>query len=405
MHRGTRLVVILALGAAIVAGLAWVALGPRPVVAELARVSRGPMVVTVDVDGVTRIREIWEVSAPITGTALRSPVRVGDPVSEGETVVAVVEPVAPSLLDFRSRAQAEAAVHEAEAAIDVAASRLSQAQEDLAYARTQFERAKALVERGVASQVRLETAAQELKVAEAALATAVSSKTMAESTLERAKAALIGPIQEQQAADSVCCVEIRAPSTGRVLAIERISERPVLAGERLLSIGSPTDLEIVADPLSRDAVRIPPNAEARVTRWGGEADLRARLRRIDPSAYTEVSALGIEEQRVEAIFDFIDPPDTRTGLGDGYAVRLEIVIWEAPDVLRIPLGALFRSGPDWAVFAVREGRARLTRVAIGHRNDRDAEVTGGLSEGDRLVIHPGDAVADGVRIEAAIRED
>lgn len=402
MHRTTRLILIAAMGALIMVALTWTALRQRSVVAELAEVTRGPMAVTVDVNGITRIREIWEVSAPISGMALRSPVRVGDPVTEGETLVAVVEPVAPSLLDFRSRAQAEAAVQEADAALNVAASRLAQAEEDLAYARIQFERAKALVERGVATQVHLEDAAQKLKAAEAAKRTATSSRDMAESTLARARAALIGP-SEQDGRSDICCIEIRAPASGAVLAIERISARPVLAGERLLSIGSPTDLEIVADPLSREAVGIPPGAEASVTRWGGEPPLRAELRRIDPSAYTEVSALGIEEQRVEAIFDFLDPPEARPGLGDGYAVRLHIVVWQGSNVLQVPLGTLFRQGEDWAVFALRDGRAALTSVKIGHRNDRIVEITDGLSEGERVIVHPGSAVAAGVQIVEGVR--
>lgn len=403
MDRTARLILVAAIGAAMIATLAWVALRPVPVAADLLQVTRGPMTVTIDVDGITRIREVWEVSAPMTGFALRSPVRVGDPVVEGETLVAIVEPAAPSLLDARSRSQAQAAVHEAEAALDVARSRVTQAREDLAYAQSQYDRAKALVERGVASLVRLEDAAQILKVNHAAQETAVSAHAMAESTLERVRAALIGP-GDDEARNGACCVEIRAPTHGVVLAIDRISERPVSAGERLLSIGDPANLEIVADPLSRDAVRIPRNARASVTRWGGEGTLEARLRKVEPAAYTEVSALGIEEQRVEAIFDFESQAESRLGLGDGYAVRLQIEVWSAPDVLRVPVGALFREDGGWAVFAVRDGRAALTEVGIGRRNDRVAELLDGLDEGALVVTHPGEAVREGALIESAIRE-
>jgi HlyD family secretion protein len=403
MHRTTRLLIVAAIGIAIVATLAWLALRPVPVTAEVAKVSRGPMSVTIDVDGVTRIRDIWEVSAPIAGTTMRSPVRVGDPVLAGETIVAVVQPVAPSLLDFRSRSQAEAAVHEAEAALAVAESRVAQSEEDLAYARSQFDRAKALVERGVASLVRLEDAAQSLKVNQAAHDTALSAKLMADSTLERARAALIGP-GDIEGGDIACCIEIRAPSDGVVLSIDRISERPVLAGERLLSIGDPRNLEIVADPLSRDAVRIPPDARAVITRWGGQGTLEAKLRKVEPSAYTEVSALGIEEQRVQAIFDFTDPPGDRETLADGYAVRLAIEVWAAADVLRVPLGALFREDGVWSVFAVRDGLATLVPVEIGQRNERVAELTAGLGEDDLVVVHPGDAIADGVSVVPLLRE-
>ncbi|MWD27434.1 HlyD family efflux transporter periplasmic adaptor subunit [Aquicoccus sp. SCR17] len=386
---------IFGLGLAIVAALAWVALRPVPVPVEVAAVTRGPMEVTVDVDGVTRIREVWEVSAPIAGTALRSPVRVGDRVIAGETLVAVVEPVSPSLLDERTRMQAEAAVHEASAALAVSESQLRQAEEDLAHAQSQYERAKALVERGVASLVQLEDVTQTLRIKEAARDAAASARTMATGTLERARAALIGP-ETGEAPGESCCVRIMAPASGRVLSIDRVSERTVLAGERLLSIGDPQDLEIAAELLSRDAVQVPAEASAHVLRWGGAGDLSARLRRIEPSARTEVSALGIEEQRVDALFDLTDPPEARRGLGDGYAVRLHIVIWSAPSVLRVPVGAIFREGGDWATFVLRDGRASLTPLELGRRNDREAEVLSGLEEGDEVILHPGETVADGV---------
>ncbi|MFZ7089501.1 efflux RND transporter periplasmic adaptor subunit [Primorskyibacter sp. 2E233] len=403
MKRSTRLALISLFGLGLIGLLVWGILRPVPVTVDLARVTRGPMEVTVEVDGVTRIREIWEVSSPITGTAIRSPVRVGDVVAAGVTPVALVEPVAPSLLDLRSRTEAEAAVHEAEAALNVSKSQLAQAEADLTYAKSQVDRTKALVERGVASLVRLEDAMQALSVAEAARNTAISGRAMAQSTLERAQAALIGPDAARDANGS-CCVQITAPADGVVLSIDQISERPVTAGQRLLTIGDPSDLEIVADPLSRDAVRIPESAEARITRWGGDGTLSAKLRQIDPLARTEVSALGIEEQRVEAIFDFISPPEDRPGLGDAYALRLEIIVWQAPDVLTVPLGALFRQGNDWAVFADDGGYATLKTIEIGRRNDQVAEVLSGLSENEQVVSHPGDAVIEGALLAPAVRE-
>lgn len=402
MTRRFRLILMFLVAAGLVGGLVWTAVRPVPVPADLALATRGPMEVTVDVDGVTRIREVYEVSAPISGTAERSPVRVGDPVAAGD-IVAVVEPIAPSLLDARSRSQAEAAVREAEAAVDVARSQLVQAEEDLTFSEQTFNRTKELVDRGVSSLVALESATQQMAVKEAARNTAQSSLTMAEGTLERARAALIGP--ELTPADSgECCVRIAAPATGVVLSIDQISARPVAAGQRLLSIGDPTDLEIVADPLSRDATRIPAAARAHVERWGGDAVLSATLRRIEPSARTEVSSLGIEEQRVEAVFDLDDPPEARPGLSDGYAVRLRIVIWSAEDTLTVPLGALFRQSGAWAVFAYDGEKAVLTPVEVGQRNDRVAEVLAGLEEGTQVIAHPSDQVADGVLIAPAERE-
>lgn len=400
MHRRTRLIGILVAAIAIVGALLWAALRPVPVSVDLASVTRGPMQVTVEVDGTTRIREVYDVAAPIAGTAERAPVRVGDRVVAGETVVATVEPVSPSLLDARSRQQAQAAVQEAQAALAVADSQLVQAEEELVYAQSQYDRVQELVERGVASLVRLEDASQLLNVRRAARDAARSARAMAQSTLERSQAALIGPDLGNEIAGD-CCIQITAPADGVVLSVAQISERPVMSGETLLSIGDPTDLEIVADPLSRDAVRIPADARAIVDRWGGATHLEARLRQIEPSAKTEISALGIEEQRVEAIFDIVDAADRRPGLGNGYSVRLAIVVWETDDTLQVPLGALFRIGDDWACFIEDGGVAREVIVQIGQRNDRVAQVLNGLTEGDQVIVHPGDAVADGVPIAAA----
>jgi len=383
--------------AGLLAGLLVVAFRTEPVPVDLATVTRGPMQATVDAEGRTRIRNVYEVSAPVAGTARRSPVKVGDPVVAGETVVAVVEPVAPALLDARSRLQAEAALREAEAAVAVAEAQVNQAEEDLAYARTQFERTRTLVERGVASVTRLEDAIQAVASREAALAAARSQRQAAVSSRDRAAAALVEPGAGGAGAGE-CCVPLTAPVSGVVLEVAQISERPVAMGTPLVSVGDPTDLEIVADLLSSDAVRLAPGARATVERWGGPVALEARLRSIDPVAVTKVSALGIEEQRVDAVFDLISPPEARPGLGGGFAVFLRIVEWQADGVLQLPLSALFRQGEGWAVYAVAGNTARLVPVEIGRRNDRMVEVTGGLEEGARVVTHPSDALSDGAPV-------
>lgn len=392
-----RMISLGALGLALMGGLAWVAFRADPVPVDLYTVARGPLAVTVTADGRTRIREVWDVAAPIAGTARRSPVAVGDAVIEGETVVAVVEPIAPALLDARSRIQAEAALREAEAGLQVAEATVRQAEEDESYTRSQYERTRTLVERGVVSTTQLEAVSQLLAVKSAALDAARSNLAMVTGARDRAAAMLMEPGSPEAGSES-CCVQIRAPASGTVLSVAEISERPVLAGAPLLSIGDPTDLEIVADLLSSDAVRLPPVARALVERWGGPVALEARLIRIDPTARTKVSALGIEEQRVDAVFELVSAPEARPGLGGGFAVFLRIVEWEADDVLQVPLSALFRSDGGWAVYVEREGTARLARIETGRRSATAAEVRSGLTEGDRVVTHPSDALADGVEI-------
>ncbi|HKL55243.1 HlyD family efflux transporter periplasmic adaptor subunit [Marivita sp.] len=395
-----RNVLLYGLGAAAALGLGWLALRSDPVPVDLHELTRAPMQVTVNADARTRIAEIYEVAAPIAGIARRSPVREGDPVIADETVVAIVEPAAPGLLDMRSRIQAEAAVREAEAALVSARSSLRQAEEELTYARTDHERTRTLVERGVASITRLEDAEQRLRTAEAGADAAASNLERANGALDRVRAALIEP-GDDAGQSSSCCVRLHAPVDGRVLSIDTISERPVAAGTRLLSVGRPEDLEIVADLLSTDAVRLAPGARAVVERWGGAGTLAAELTKVEPSGYTKVSALGIEEQRVDVVFDLVTPVADRAGLGDGFSVFLRIVEWEADDILQVPLGAIFRRGQDWAVFvADKDDTARLQVIELGRRNETAAQVLSGLEAGQRVITHPSDAIRDGIRIVA-----
>lgn len=390
-----RRIFLLLLAALALAALAWVAFRPQPVPVDLAVVTEGPMRGTVNADGKTRIRQVYEVSAPIAGTARRAVVEVGDPVAKGD-VVAVVEPLAPALLDARARAEAEAALREAEAALSLAESQARQAAEELAYAQSQYERIRTLVERGVASTTQLEDATQVVTIRLAAMESARSAVNMATSARDRADAVLIGP--EAGEAARGCCVDLVAPIDGTVLTVANVSEHAVTPGSPLVTLGRPDDLEIVADLLSADAVGLAPGAAARVERWGGPEALEARLRRIEPSARTRVSALGIEEQRVDAIFDLVSPPEARPGLGDGFAVFLRITAWEAERAVQVPTGALFRQGEGWAVFRAEDGVARLVPVTTGRMNDTHAEIQDGLAPGDRVIPHPSDALSDGVRI-------
>lgn len=394
-----RTIIGILVGLVAVVGLLYVAFREDPVPVDLVAASRDVMRVTVDADGKTRIKDIYEVSAPISGTAQRSPVSVGDKVVKGETVVAVVRPSETGFLDTRTRVQAEAAVREAEAALQAAETTVRQAEEELNYAISQYSRIQTLVDRGVASLTQLEDAAQAKTVREAALDSARANRAAAEGAVERAKAALIEPGPPANGEkDENCCVSIMAPADGVVLDIVNVSERPVQAGTTLLSVGQPDNLEIVADILSSEAVRIEEGAPALVERWGGEDTLHATVREIDPAARTKVSALGIEEQRVDVTLDFEDGDVVGKGLGNGYSVFVRIIVWEGKDILQVPISALFRNDGGWALFAWEDGVARQIPVEVGRRSGLMAEILSGVDEGTRVITHPSDRVANGVEV-------
>lgn len=392
---GLRTFILGAAALAAVGGFAWVAMQPEQVPVDLAVVARGPMEVTVNADGETRIREVFDVSAPVAGRVLRSPVSVGDLVVAGETVVARIEPGEPAFLDDRSRSQAEAAVAQAAAAVALSEAQVSIAEADLGFAQVQLTRVNGLHSRGTASQAQLDEAELALDRAAAALDSAHATHAMREAELAAQRAVLIEPDAVGGDEGASCCIDLRAPASGAVLRVESDSARMVASGAPLLSVGRPGDLEIEVELLSSDAVRLVPGAMAHVERWGGEGALVARLSVIEPAGFTKLSALGIEEQRVRAVLEFVTPEQERAALGHGFRVFLRIVEWRGEDVLRLPISALFREGAGWAVFVDRDGVAELTPVEIGHRSNSLAEVLTGLTAGDRVVVHPGDKVADG----------
>lgn len=397
MPYSTRTLVLIGVGTALVAGLSYVSFRIDPVPVDLATVTQGPLEVTINADGKTQVRDLFEVASPISGTAMRSPVSEGDEVRADETVVAIVRPASSGLLDARSQLQAEAALQEALAARHVAQADLKQAQETARFAKSQFDRTQALVTRGVASITRMEDDTQRLAVANAAIEAAQARIEMADGAIERARATLLLP-EASEASTQSCCVQVKAPSDGVVLSVAAISERPVSIGTPLVTIGDPGQLELVADILSNDAVRLNPGALAYVERWGGTEVLEAELDRIDPKAHTKVSALGIEEQRVDAYFRLTTAAEDRPSLGDGFSVFLRIVEWRAEDALQVPLSAIFRKDTGWAVFVAVEGVAKMRAVTLGRRNDRMVEVLGGLDAAERVVTHPSDDIADGVAL-------
>jgi HlyD family secretion protein len=394
-----RMIGIAAGGVVMAGALVW-AVWPDPVAVDMATVTRGPLQVTVAAEGMTRVREPYAITAPITGMTTRSPVLVGDRVEQGESIVAVIQPADPGLLDVRTRMQAEAAVTEAEAAVRLAEANVERARASLQYTAAQLERNRALAERGTIPRRMLEDIEAEHSLARQAVTAAESERDLHLATLARTRAQLIGPESRFQPGGEPgsCCVEIVAPQTGTVLEVTDLSARLVQAGSPLLTIGDLEDLEIELDLLSSDAVRVPPGARALVDRWGGEGLLEARVRRVEPAAFTRVSALGIEEQRVRLRLDFETPPEERPGLGDRFRVHVRVVLWEDENVAQLPQAALFRHAGGWAVFEVAEGRATVTPVEIGHQSGGQAEVLSGLEPGAEVVLYPPSALESGARI-------
>jgi HlyD family secretion protein len=388
-------------------GLAWLS-WPRPIAVDFGAVTKGPMDVTIDDEAKTRVRHIYTVSAPIPGKVLRISgplgqqgvsLHVGDHVKAAETVVAAMQPTLPSFLDARSREELQAMLTAADAAIGLAEAEVLRIEAGLEFARGELQRAEALARTQAIPARTLEKVRFDVKTSEAALAGARAQIDVRRSERAVVAARLIDPTTATMEARAGCCIKLRAPVTGVVLKIIQDSEGFVAAGAPLVDIGDPLDLEIIADLLSSDAVQIKPGASVRIDGWGGPAR-KGRVTRVDPAGFLKVSALGIEEQRVRTTIEFVDPPETWSRLGHDYRVIVHIAVWSADDVLRVPVGALFRKGEDWAVFSVKEGRAETTPVRIGHRNSRMAEILSGLAEGDRVVLHPSDRIRDGVAVSA-----
>lgn len=377
-------------------------LAPDPVPVDMATVRRGPLQVVLEHEGVTRAREPFTISAPVRGRVLRIELEPGDPVAARQTVLATFLPTQPVPLDARSRARAEAALRSVREELDRARAERdrARAQHDLAAA--DYERILSLEQRGVSSRQELDAAEADARTAGETLAAADAGVRAARQRVERAAAALLEPDDRDGGGGGTAgaVLVIRSPVDGVVLRRLHRSEAVVGAGEALLEVADLSQLEVAADFLSTDAVRMRPGMRARITRWGGEDRLEGRVRRIEPSGFLKLSALGVEEQRVWVIVDFEGPIAAREALGDGYRVEVGVVVYDTDDALKVPTGSLFRSSAAWAAYAVRDGEARLVELELGKRNDLEAEVLSGLEEGDRVVVHPPDRVSDGVRVEA-----
>jgi HlyD family secretion protein len=385
-----------AIGAVVVVALALLVYGfwPEATPVSVEEATRDSLRVTVEEEGQTRLRERYVVSAPTTGYLKRVPGEAGDSVRQNE-VLARLATLPSKVLDASDYQAAEAQVQAARAAVQRAKEERAGAQASFQYAKEEHRRIQRLHEQGTASQQQLDRARVEFRQARAKHRSAKQGVAQARSELDaaRSRVALGSPSDDLSTRAS-----IRAPVDGRILRVHQESAGVVQAGAPLVTMGHPDSLEVSVDVLSSDAVRITEGTPVEVVRWGGGGTLDGRVRAVPPQGQTEVSALGVEEQRVEVLVDFIDPPSRWAQLGTGYRVVVRFVLWADGDVLQVPQSALFRHDGGWAVFAVRGGRAERLPVTVGHRSGLRAQITDGLSEETRVITHPGERLSDGARV-------
>ena len=381
--------------AGLIAGGFYIALREKPTPVDTAVVTEGPMQVSIREQGVARVRAVYSVSAPIAGHLSRSLLTEGDQVQGGKSVVASIHPLDPPLLDARTIAELEAGKDAAKTSVGLATIELERAEAALKLANDDLKRATRLAERGIISESALQKYSSAVDNQESAVESARAAITLRQAELAstQARSMQTGPDRTDAAS---CCVDLVAPVSGTVLSIAVKSEQAVAPGMKIAEIGDLSNLEIAVEILSSDAVQIKPGTKAQIVDWGSADALAATVRRVDPSAFTKVSALGIEEQRVSAILD-LDQTDPR--LGHDYRVFAQMAIWDCEKCIQVPISALFRTGNDWTAFKLDGDRLILQPVSIGHMNADVAEVTAGLKPGETVVVHPSDVLSQGSLIE------
>lgn len=380
----------------LVAGFA-VAFWPARIEVESTTVARGTLDVTVEDDGVTRVKEVYLLSAPFNGIVSRIDSEPGDAVTANDTVIARLRPNDPGLLDRRTEQQRRNALEAAKAAHMQAQAEVAHQEAELQLAQTSLSRLQQLQSQNFTSQAELDRARTTVQSLSAAVEQAKAALRQRQFDVRTAEAALLTSSSDLKEGN----VLLKAPITGRVLRRLVESEQAVMTGTPLLELGDPHSLEIAIDFLSRDAVRITPGDKVEIRRWGGDGILAGQVRTVEPFGVLKVSSLGIEEQRVNVIIDFTDAPQKWSRLGHGYQVDAAVILWHGENVLKLPLSALFRQGNDWTTFAVDAGKARVKKLKVGHLNSEYAEILEGLAEGDEVIVNPGIHVSDGVRISSA----
>jgi len=370
---------------------------PKPVLVDAVPAARGPLRVTVEEEGRTRVKDRFVVSAPVAGYLRRIELEPGDRIARGQQV-ALLEPLRSTVLDPRSRAEAEAAEAAARAALEAAKEKAKAAAADAEYSRERETRSRQLAANGYISKDDLEQAQSDAKKTAAVLQASDAAVAAAKADLERAQAALRYSAADPSSGGGKTVI-VRSPVNGSVLKRNRESEGVVNSGDPLIEIGNPASLEVKAEVLSADAVKLRKGTAVLFERWGGEKPLEGRVRIIEPAGFTKVSSLGVEEQRVNVIVDLTSPFELRQKLGDAYRLDTTFIIWEGKDVLQVPASSLFRKGDGWALFMMENNQARMKTVEIGKRNGLSAEIVKGIPEGAMVITNPEDNVKEGVRVK------
>ncbi len=391
VRRSLRILAYVA-SASLVGGAMYGAFRPAPIPVEVVTVARGRFAATVEEDGRTRVSDRYVISAPIAGRLVRPQLKAGDAVAADE-VVARILPSLPSLLDPRTRREAEERFGAAEAVVAETAAQIERLKGVRENADADARRTKTLRQSGVVTPQQLERAELAALAAERELRAAELRGHAAEHTLDQLRA-LLRRFDSPESADTL---QVKSPISGRVLRMFRESETPLSGGEPLLEIGDPADLEVAVDVLTTDAIKIRPGAPVSIRHWGGPVALQGRVRLVEPGAFTKISALGVEEQRVWVVIDLVSPREQWASLGDGFRVDASIVTDEKDDALVVPSGALIHRGSGWAVFVVRNGRAHERPVEIAGRGAL-AAVSSGLAPGDQVVNFPPNALREGAAV-------
>jgi HlyD family secretion protein len=371
-------------GAAVVIGLIVAGLWPRPLPVEVAQASVGVLRATVNEEGKTRIKQRYVVSAPVAGQLRRIPFKAGAEARAAETIVAVIDPPAPSVLDARTRASTEARR-------DTAAANLERARAQHRFAQLELQRSEKLAAEKTLSDQQLENAQWRETAAAKEMAAAESALRQAEVELAEFAGTLSSGMPPP--------IEVKAPANGRVLRVFEESSRTVGVGTPLIEIGDPFDLEVVVEMLSRDGAGVGPGTRVLLEKWGGETPVEGRVRLVEPAAFTKISALGVEEQRVNVVADILTPVEQRRSLGDNFRVEARVIVWESDRTLKVPSGALFRRGSQWGAFVISYGRAQFRQVQVGRSSGTETQVLSGLKEGEQVILYPGDRIQQGARVK------